>query len=184
MKWQLFTNGVIYSDTTSNVVGVLGLDEMSVTAAHQLVINGQDFDNVIVVTAEANGEVVVSSSVRIHGTLISLPERRFPSSPGADSESWVEQILFHGYEGNDTFQNLTSIRSYAYGEGDNDTLLGGEGSDLLSGGSGNDVVIGGKGADTLGGDDHDDLLVGGDGNDVLSGARAMIFSRAMKGMTR
>ncbi|WP_279831946.1 beta strand repeat-containing protein [Cobetia amphilecti] len=58
---------------------------------------------------------------------------------------------------------------YLIGQGGNDTLSGGEGSDRLEGGSGNDTLRGGAGNDILSGGEGDDLLVGGAGNDILTG---------------
>lgn len=46
------------------------------------------------------------------------------------------------------------------GEG-NDVLIGGSKNDLLNGGSGRDILIGGLGADRLAGASEDDILIGG-----------------------
>ena len=74
-----------------------------------------------------------------------------------------------------------------YGDGDDDLIEGGDGLDVLLGGTGNDTISGdagndwiqggfgtdslsgGLGNDTLYGDGDDDLIEGGDGVDVLSG---------------
>lgn len=58
---------------------------------------------------------------------------------------------------------------YLIGQGGDDTLSGGVGSDRLEGGSGNDTLRGGTGNDILSGGEGDDLLVGGTGNDILTG---------------
>jgi hypothetical protein len=50
-----------------------------------------------------------------------------------------------------------------------DTLLGGEGTDVLGGGPGDDFIDGGAGVDVLSGDSGDDRIAGGEGNDTLSG---------------
>lgn len=49
------------------------------------------------------------------------------------------------------------------------TLMGGNGRDSVTGGSGNDVVDGGNGRDVLAGADGNDLLLGGNSRDVLDG---------------
>ena len=50
-----------------------------------------------------------------------------------------------------------------------DRLLGGGGADTLLGGNSNDYLSGGRGRDTLQGGNGDDTLDGGSGNDVLDG---------------
>jgi Ca2+-binding RTX toxin-like protein len=52
-----------------------------------------------------------------------------------------------------------------------DVLTGGSGDDMLDGGNGKDVLSGGAGDDTLVGGKGKDLLDGGDGNDSLTGDR-------------
>ena len=49
------------------------------------------------------------------------------------------------------------------------TLLGGNGKDNLTGGSGVDTIDGGNGKDVLAGAAGDDVLTGGNGRDVLDG---------------
>jgi Ca2+-binding RTX toxin-like protein len=56
-----------------------------------------------------------------------------------------------------------------YGGGNDDSLAGGEDNDELHGGSGNDWLDGGFGDDKLFGDGDDDLLEGRGGNDELHG---------------
>ncbi|MEX2168297.1 MAG: G8 domain-containing protein [Pirellulales bacterium] len=92
--------------------------------------------------------------------------------------SGVASVSFTGEDGNDTFRNLTDIRSVVWGGLGADVLNGGEGidefdggdgDDILNGYAGNDLLNGGNGADKLrGGVDHDQLW-GRDGNDDLDG---------------
>lgn len=49
------------------------------------------------------------------------------------------KIIFHGAGGNDEFYNNTILPAYVYGEGGDDTLTSGGGTDLLDGGAGNDT---------------------------------------------
>ncbi|CAK0760405.1 serralysin [uncultured Gammaproteobacteria bacterium] len=53
-----------------------------------------------------------------------------------------------------------------YGSALNDTLNGGNGSDLLKGYAGDDFLFGGRGGDTLEGGEGNDFLFGGAGNDT------------------
>ena len=55
------------------------------------------------------------------------------------------------------------------GGADNDSLDGGRGNDILIGESGMDTLLGGSGDDSLFGNEGDDLIIGGEGNDVLTG---------------
>ena len=73
--------------------------------------------------------------------------------------------------------NTTNI-PYIYANGGDDTLTGGDGTqvldgnsgnDTLSGGAGNDILKGGSGDDILNGDADDDLLEGGPGADDIDG---------------
>ena len=56
-----------------------------------------------------------------------------------------------------------------YGDGGNDTLIGGAGNDFLDAGDGLNRAIGGAGLDTLSGGYQADSLEGGSGADILSG---------------
>ena len=99
----------------------------------------------------------------------------------------VREIIFRGDAGDDEFENLTTLISFAYGGEGNDRLIGGsgndelygeEGNDRLEGNAGTDLLMGGDGEDELRGGDDDDRLIGemghdrlygGDGNDRLEG---------------
>jgi Ca2+-binding RTX toxin-like protein len=56
-----------------------------------------------------------------------------------------------------------------FGNADDDNLDGGEGIDILTGGTGDDTLFGGDGADERFGNDDDDVLYGNKGADELSG---------------
>ena len=83
---------------------------------------------------------------------------------GFDTETFptaeVKSVLFVGTEGNDRFENTTSIPSFAFGNEGNDILIGGSGEDHLGGGEGDDQLIG---------NESSDLLVAGIGNDRIDG---------------
>lgn len=82
-----------------------------------------------------------------------------------------------GTRGNDTLvgnqhDNLLSGLGGAdalFGDLGDDTLSGGADADVVFGGEGNDVAYGGAGADRLNGQDGDDVLFGNVGADTLSG---------------
>jgi Ca2+-binding RTX toxin-like protein len=81
----------------------------------------------------------------------------------------VKKITFFGGSGNDLFHNKTSISSWAYGMGGNDTLIGGSGADKLYGSDGADILQGGAGNDSLFGGNQNDTLQGGAGDDLVRG---------------
>jgi Ca2+-binding RTX toxin-like protein len=81
----------------------------------------------------------------------------------------VAAIEFHGFGGNDRFNNLAPFSATAYGGDGNDILLGGSASDSLFGGAGDDYLDGRLSDDFLYGEDGDDKLFGDAGNDVLYG---------------
>lgn len=56
-----------------------------------------------------------------------------------------------------------------YGNGGNDTLIGGDHNDKILGGTGNDILIGKEGDDKLDGGQGNDTLYGNAGNDYLEG---------------
>ncbi len=88
----------------------------------------------------------------------------------AKSAITYKDVIFHGYNGDDTFHNATALRTVAFGDNGNDIIKGGLANDLLVGGAGNDRLSGGAGVDTLHGQAGNDYLDGGYGNaDVLWG---------------
>jgi hypothetical protein len=112
---------------------------------------------------------VVNGQARVHMT------SRPPDSPsGLASTRYfnlaqVKSILFHGRGGDDRLNNLTTIRSFAYGGDGRDDLRGGSGVDILRGGAGNDYSEGGLGQDFLYGDGGNDLMHGNGGDDRMYG---------------
>ncbi len=73
-----------------------------------------------------------------------------------------------------------------FGGSGGDTLISGEGDDLLDGGTGRDTLYGNAGADLLNGGEGDDVLHGGPGADTLSGGQGIDFASyatSLVGMT-
>ena len=99
----------------------------------------------------------------------------------------VNLIEFRGLDGDDAFENFSTIPSVAYGNGGNDVLTGGSEKDILFGGNGNDrlwasfrvtntafdfsenEIYGGAGDDEIQGSGGDDLIFGGFGDDEIFG---------------
>src|SRR5262249_45644431 len=81
----------------------------------------------------------------------------------------VRRILFIGSDGNDSFTNNTRIPCTAYGDGGNDTLIGGMGNDSLFGGAGDDRLVGRDGDGRMDGGSGADKLDGGPGRDAMYG---------------
>ncbi|WP_425041405.1 calcium-binding protein [Primorskyibacter sp. S187A] len=72
--------------------------------------------------------------------------------------------------GNDRYDGRQGeVQAIVFGEGGDDTLIGGAESDDFVGGTGDDSMFGLDGADFLSGDLGDDTLFGGAGDDDLSG---------------
>src|SRR5215469_2536638 len=69
--------------------------------------------------------------------------------------------------GQPTVANTTEIE--VFGQGGNDTMIGGSGNDELFGGAGNDILEGKGGNDLLFGGDGNDTLIGGAGDDQMFG---------------
>jgi Ca2+-binding RTX toxin-like protein len=97
---------------------------------------------------------------------------------GADSftvamnagSSRPSDITFGGGDGNDTLDaSATSVPIFAFGDAEDDSLIGGRGADTLQGGDGRDVLAGNSGADVLNGNAGNDTITGGAGNDLLNG---------------
>ncbi|MFN6111188.1 MAG: matrixin family metalloprotease [Planctomycetota bacterium] len=81
----------------------------------------------------------------------------------------VSRIVFSARGGDDWFRNDTVLPSIFYGQGGNDTAIGGAGIDRFRGGPGADNLVGGDGDDFLNGDTENDSLDGGHGNDAIEG---------------
>ena len=101
---------------------------------------------------------------------------------GSDSRDFavtdVEQVVFIGFGGDDTFNNGSNVQGLLLGGSGEDTLRGGSNSDIINGGTGNDRlhgnegedrIVGGDGADRIWGDDGNDRIFAGDGANQIQG---------------
>jgi Ca2+-binding RTX toxin-like protein len=82
-------------------------------------------------------------------------------------------VSVNGGNGHDTLavDAAVTLPATLLGGNGKDNLTGGSGMDMLDGGNGKDVLAGGAGDDHLFGGNGRDVLDGGDGNDTLSGGR-------------
>lgn len=127
-----------------------------------LVVTGNDADNVIVITRDALGNILVNGG-------------NVPISNGPATVSNTTLIRIWGRGGNDELRIDESGSQLPpvelFGEAGNDHLVGASLADLLNGGPGDDFLDGRRGNDTLrGGDDNDSVVWNpGDGSDIVEG---------------
>jgi len=170
----VFAN-VTYSDGVLDIEGTDQPDEVTVsssfTASPNFVVEVTGYD--------------AKAGVRVPGPLFHF------------TRSNLRAIRFRGHDGDDVFTNTVALRQYGavivngndgndsltsasapvgkvwsthlFGDGGDDTVIGGVGSDSLVGGPGNDVLRGLGGSDHLSGEGDHDLLYGGAGIDHLDG---------------
>src|SRR5215204_3245013 len=119
-----------------------------------VIVNGTDGDDVVVIAGDASGVAVVGLAARVNIT-------------GAEAAN--DRLTVNTRDGADVVEasGLTAdaIQLTVNGGAGDDILIGGDGNDTLNGGPGDDVLIGGPGIDILDGGDGDDVviqLVGGD----------------------
>jgi Ca2+-binding RTX toxin-like protein len=112
-----------------------------------LVIEGTDGPDDILLERTHNGSILVTETIDGVARVV------FFDVPGG-------RVSFRGRDGDDVFDNRTPLRANA---------LGGNGRDVLKGGSSDDVLDGGFGPDTLRGNGGNDRLIGGAGDDYLFG---------------
>jgi Ca2+-binding RTX toxin-like protein len=105
---------------------------------------------------------------------------RFEGLKGGSVDAYLNNVLLGtfrpslrlialGRAGNDRIESAANMPVLFYGNGGDDTLVGGSGGSVLVGGDGNDALSGGNGRDLLIGGGGRDVLEGGQGEDVLVG---------------
>ena len=157
--------GVLIEDdlgfTSVNSVGF----DVSLVNVERIVVDGQDGDDSLVVTAT---------------DISGLRGVNFAGGRGqdvADGSASSLKMVFNGGEGddiltggeiNDILRGDEAQDTRNGGNGD-DILLGGDGDDDLNGEAGDDLMFGGQGQDDMSGGDDDDRLFGEDGDDLLQG---------------
>ncbi len=162
------------------VAAVERMEDRSLLSVAALFVNGELFvssdggDNITIQQNSAN-RVEILANGAILGT-----------APNVATSSVTSIVIKGGDAANNinlnnvtnlTYPNIASIRVDA-GNGDDvlvgspfygDSLLGGDGRDVISGQGGADTIDGGDGNDNIAGGDGDDNLIGEDGSDTISG---------------
>jgi Ca2+-binding RTX toxin-like protein len=124
-----------------------------------LTIVGDDSDNMINVSGDGTGGIVVNGGA-------------VPITGGVATVSNTVLIQILGLAGNDQLVVGNGLPpAHLFGDTGNDTLIGGSGADLLVGGPGNDFVDGNQGNDIayLGEGDDTFQWDPGDGSDIVEG---------------
>lgn len=129
------------------------------------VVNG----DLIIKSGNGNDVVTVSNYSTSAGTQYYRVKENASTKYFLKSKVWGGDVYFYGNKGNDSFNNVASLRSTAFGGIGNDTLWGGSSSDTLVGDTGNDTLLGFGSSDQLEGGDGVDILDGGDANDTMYG---------------
>jgi uncharacterized delta-60 repeat protein len=151
----------------------------------QLIIEGTDGANTVVVTASGSSVSVTLDMVSYGSFTLNLTDIiNITTGGGADNISLASSVTFatsiSSGAGNDTIQGGAGADNIDAGD-DNDVVGGGSGDDYISGGAGldiiggqngNDIVLGGGGSDALSGGNGRDVLVGGASIDVITGDAA------------
>jgi hypothetical protein len=118
---------------------------------------GDNLGNTITTSLDATGQIFVNGD----GGAVSIDGGQTPVA------NTTNTIVVSGGNGDDTISlgNAALPPAQLFGGNGNDVLTGGSGADQLFGGNGNDTLNGGDGDDILDGGAGDDTVVGGKGND-------------------
>jgi Ca2+-binding RTX toxin-like protein len=139
-------SGTDVTDVTINLASATGTGDGQ---PDTVTINGTEGDDVILVFADANGNVFVNGLAT--GLTIT----------GAEAAN--DKLIINGLGGDDVIEasglSASSIQLVANGGDGDDVLIGGDGNDVLTGGDGDDVLLGGPGIDVLDGGPDDDIEI-------------------------
>jgi hypothetical protein len=139
--------------------------------------------------SSSNTAIVPNSNIVLGGSGANRTLKVTPVPVNQSTENSVLTITVNDGQGGITTTTVTAVvggngtqtitgtsgDDIVFGFNGGDTLNGGAGNDLLCGGSGNDTLIGGEGNDTLDGDNGNDILQGEGGDDTLSGGAGADF---------
>ena len=157
-----------------NFDGLGGDDEIRGEAGDDI-LTGDAGDDMLI-GGEGSDTADYSDEFGVNGVLINISNGRFTDSFG-DQDTFVSIENVNGTDFDDTIfgngQNNTFIGGLGAdalnGKGGDDNIQGGAGNDVLVGGTGDDVIDGGADNDIIGGRTGDDVIDGGEGDDNIVG---------------
>jgi Ca2+-binding RTX toxin-like protein len=123
-------------------------------------------DDVVKVSIDDKGTSSIADDMVVATRTSSIASQNLTRSIPLTS---VRSIRVSLSNGNNSFENDTSLRSIVTGGTGNDTMIGGSGNDSFYGYGGNDSLSGGAGNDLLYGSTGNDTLIGNEGTDSLYG---------------
>src|SRR5262245_24472947 len=117
-------------------------------AADNVIVNGTNDNDVIVVSGDATGTSVLGLAAQINIT-------------GAEAAN--DRLIIQAQDGDDAVDAsglvVGAIQLSADGGNGDDVLIGGAGNDNLAGSAGDDILVGGPGQDVLDGGDGDNTVI-------------------------
>ncbi len=160
-----------------NVQGGAGDDRLHGGLGFDTLFGGRGYD-MVDVNATAFGEVAVLTETFVQaydlGWTIDLAAGRATATWPDDATGSAEHRLIgiEAARGGDNDDTLIGNQrgNLLSGEGGDDEISGAAGADVISGGDGDDTIRGGTGADQISGNRGENLIYGGAGNDIILGA--------------
>ncbi|HEX8522819.1 MAG TPA: calcium-binding protein [Tepidisphaeraceae bacterium] len=169
-----YTGGAA-ANKSPTVLGGPGNDSFELAAAWGYTDGGSGADSMVGTSTRALGFVDlnqyrdVENAIGATGDVIGNAQNNYITFAQMDNAP-SKTLVANGNGGNDTI----------VGSEFNDSLSGGDGDDVISGAIGRDKIYGGEGNDALNGNGGDDRIYGGNGNDTLvgSGGRDALYGEA------
>jgi Ca2+-binding RTX toxin-like protein len=135
--------------------------------AHILSLGGDGQDNHITVGRDADGHIIVNGgATQISGGSTTVDNTTLVHANGGDGNDTITLDEHNGPLPATLLEGGNGADVIVGGSGD-DQLFGGNGNDTINGGAGADSLFGGNGDDRLDGDGGADHFFGGRGDDVL-----------------
>jgi len=137
-------------------------------------IIGGNFSTFIIVNGDlsvfenGNGGTTTVSYINASESVSINLETGLGFGGAADGHQFIDVGRIAGSDFGDTLLGRLTEGNLLWGNGGDDSIVGGSLGDLLFGGTGNDTINGNEGADVITGDGGSDLLIGGAGNDTFS----------------
>ena len=171
--------------TLAQTVGVVTLNNDSLSGANTLTISGANAITVARVDSNASGLLTVDAS-GLTGT--SNPTLTMTAAPTFTVATGTVRVVGSG--NNDTLLGAAASASTVEGGAGRDTITTGTAADSISGGTGNDTITAGGGNDIVDAGDGDDSVTmaagtvnvsGGAGNDTIAMAATLTASDTVNG---